>query len=197
MVPLFHVFSLVWHSVIVCCCAAEPMRCQTGFSSRHCGRVSDSVGGQAMRMRSRSENAARVECLAENAGNFDDFQEKRAARVECLAKNTRNFDDFDEKGAARVECLAKKSRGILFGPVPCRFWFPASRSIVTCRGEGNATGSDNEPTTPKLMVDTALDSKYPHGADVTSHVHHCTIRRSCTNPNCAGNGRHWLTSTFT
>jgi hypothetical protein len=62
--------------------------------------------------RALCENAARVECLAENTGIFDDFQEKGAARVECLAKNTRDFNDFHERGAARVECLVKKSRGL-------------------------------------------------------------------------------------
>jgi hypothetical protein len=135
MVPLFQFFSLVWLSVTACCCAVVARRLQTWFSGRRSGRLLHGVGRQAIRVRARSENAA---------------------RVECLAKNTRNLDDFHENGAARVECLAKKPSGFFVWSWWYRFWFPAMRSVTTCMNEGDANRFDNEPATSTLNIDTAL-----------------------------------------
>jgi hypothetical protein len=72
--------------------------------------VSDGSERPPMRMQRRWENAARVECLAENTGIFEVLQEKGPARVECLAEKTRVLEAFEDDGAVRAECLVESGR---------------------------------------------------------------------------------------
>jgi hypothetical protein len=72
----------------------------------------DRTGENFSACSARCKNPARVECLAKNAGNFADFQEKRAARVECLAENTGDFDEIREKVVRVDECLAKNGMSL-------------------------------------------------------------------------------------
>jgi hypothetical protein len=156
MVPLLHLFSLVWHSVAACCCAAEATRWQAWFSGVRGGRLSRGAGRQAMRTRSRSESVEVLEVLAEYTGNFDDFGKKRAEVVEVLAENTRDCDAFREKWVEVVEVLVRKSKGVLVWSCSCRIWLRAARSVAMCRGEAEANRCDHAPTIPKLKIDTAL-----------------------------------------
>jgi hypothetical protein len=93
--------------------------------------VSEGSGRQVMRMWTQCENAARVECLAENTGLFEVFQQKRVARVECLAEKTRDFEIFEEEGTARVECLAEAT-GVFGMLTEYRGWHGCPNPVPQC-----------------------------------------------------------------